>query len=333
MKLLFSFNEIIPVAFILFALITFIILIMLFAKNSMNEINAGKRDIELIDKLIKEKDNGRRKRKNIIKIIKNVFFYAFIAFMVPFIIYIIFLRISGKVPAIGDNHYMVVGSGSMSFKNEVNDYLFENDNYKLDYQFQTGDIIVLTKVKDVSELEQYDVIGYYDRLKKENIIHRIVDIIEEDGVIKFVTRGDANNDYDTYKPVKEDLIGVYQGKNISGIGNIVIFMQTLYGIVTIIAVIVLFFAFDYYYNNYLKTISERKKRISETMDFNDLSIDVDKKLYLYYLGYVYVVINNHPIEKEKISDSKLDRRSQKIIIKIMKDMNDNIISEEELLVE
>ena len=54
----------------------------------------------------------------------------------------------GNVMMIGDRAVMVVATGSMGYKNEANDYLF---NRGLNNQFQQYDIIVLEKVEKYSK--------------------------------------------------------------------------------------------------------------------------------------------------------------------------------------
>jgi signal peptidase I len=45
-----------------------------------------------------------------------------------------------------------------------------------------------------------------------NVVHRVVDIKEVNGVIRYYTKGDANKQKDTGYVVKEDIVGVVKFK-------------------------------------------------------------------------------------------------------------------------
>ncbi|MCK4527874.1 signal peptidase I [candidate division WOR-3 bacterium] len=74
----------------------------------------------------------------------------------------------------------------------------------------TGDLIVVTPV-DPENIEVGDIIAHEDPDRRENVIitHRVVEIIEEDdeGVLRFRTKGDANEDVDPYTVDASDLVG------------------------------------------------------------------------------------------------------------------------------
>lgn len=74
-----------------------------------------------------------------------------------------------------------------------------------------GDVVVVEKIEDRYErLEKGDVLAFkYNNIV---IVHRIIDIIEEDGEYFFYTKGDANNNQDDYAIEQNDVVGVVRFK-------------------------------------------------------------------------------------------------------------------------
>ncbi len=107
--------------------------------------------------------------------------------------------------------------------------------------FDTNAIIFIKEV-DTSTLEVGDVICYIT--SGTAITHRIYDIIEENGTVRYTTKGDANNVTDTLSVYPEQVQGVYIG-HIAGIGALAMFMQTTTGMVVFIAIpVALYILFD-----------------------------------------------------------------------------------------
>lgn len=103
----------------------------------------------------------------------------------------------------------IVLSGSM--KNEIN----------------AGDL-VLTKEIDSENLKIGDIISF----KNDEFVvtHRIVDIVNENGEKKFITKGDNNDANDPESVKQENIEGIYISK-VSGLGNVAMFIQTPTGII------------------------------------------------------------------------------------------------------
>lgn len=74
--------------------------------------------------------------------------------------------------------------------------------------FSRGDTLVIEKIDDnnLKNIKEYDIIYY----KKDNkyIIHRIVDVKEENGKKVFITKGDNNKTEDEWKVYEEDILGI-----------------------------------------------------------------------------------------------------------------------------
>ena len=151
----------------------------------------------------------------------------------------------------------VVKSDSMSEKNKLNKYLFENE---LDDQFDTYDLILCEKLPDEFDLELYDIIVY--DYKGTAIVHRIVEIIEPDETHPdhryFRTQGDAVSSPDGSLVFYDQMLGVYEGNRIPFVGSIVIFLQSPAGWLCVILLLFTLIAAPIVEN---KLIEERLVRL------------------------------------------------------------------------
>lgn len=278
-----------------------------YVRSSIEEIKSGKRDIELIDLAIYESDPKIKKRNKAIDITKNVVYYTFLVFIIPIFGLSIYSRIKNNVTMIGDNAVMVVASGSMSQKEQSNEYLF---TYQLDNQFQTYDMITLTKVKSQSQLELYDVIAFRNN-KNINVIHRIIKIDYVDGAAIYTTKGDANTGIDSYQPKFEDIIGKYTGKRIPAIGIFIMFFQSYAGMITVASVVYCMFMISHYSRKSEIASEERTELLSEVFDFSKLneeeidSMNQGYNQFIYYQGYQYLFDESGFVNKTKIDENNL----------------------------
>ena len=73
---------------------------------------------------------------------------------------------------------------------------------------QPGDMVVV-RTMPPEDVRVGDVITFHDPAGTENVIvtHRAIGIEEEDGIINIHTKGDANEDVDTYTVTSDDVIG------------------------------------------------------------------------------------------------------------------------------
>lgn len=71
-----------------------------------------------------------------------------------------------------------------------------------------GDVVLVKKVQDRADIEALQI-GDIIQFKKESILvnHRIIDIVEEDGEMKYRTKGDNNSAQDADLVVAEDIKG------------------------------------------------------------------------------------------------------------------------------
>ncbi len=190
------------------------IFVFKYQKETLNNIEEGNFDLELFYNYLKERQKSKIKiiSKKTFKIAANIIFAAIFVSSCYLFITNYFNVSTYKV--------LVVATNSMSFKNESNTYLNEDN---LNNQFSANDIVFVKKVKNISELQVYDVISYLNE-DNINIIHRIIAINGE----KIITRGDANNTSD--EPISfKQVVGVYTNFKIPKLGLVVFFLQSYYG--------------------------------------------------------------------------------------------------------
>lgn len=120
-----------------------------------------------------------------------------------------------------------------------------------------GDLAI---VKDIGteELKVNDVIAF----RSEDIVvtHRIVEIKNENGAIKYKTKGDNNNSQDVGDVLPEQVEGLYKFK-ISKMGNLAMFMQTPTGIISCLSIPLLLLVLLH-----MKEIKEDRKYINEKVN-------------------------------------------------------------------
>ena len=132
-----------------------------------------------------------------------------------------------EVPKIGGYCPLIVLTGSM------------------EPAINSGDLIICKQIEG-SAVKVGDIIAFFDpdSTGQAVLTHRVTEIVNENGSLKFRTKGDANNSEDTSLVPVEDLVGIYKSK-ISGAGNVAMFMQTTAGLVVcVIAPLILLIAYD-----------------------------------------------------------------------------------------
>lgn len=133
-----------------------------------------------------------------------------------------------NVPSIGGYAPLIVLSGSM------------------ETEIHTGDLIIVKQV-EISSLKEGDIIAFYtDDTKQTIVTHRIVDIIEEDGNVRFITKGDNNETKDVGYVDSNLVVGIYENTRFGGLGNVAMFLQTPTGICIIISIPVLILIISQY---------------------------------------------------------------------------------------
>lgn len=134
---------------------------------------------------------------------------------------------SEDVPSLGGYMPLIVLTGSM------------------EPEIMEGDLIIC-HTSDASDIKVGDVIAFFDPDGNGTSVltHRVIEIIEENGSLRFRTKGDANNAEDRLAVSADRLVGEYRFR-IPGAGNAAMFMQTAPGlIVCVVLPLILLVGYD-----------------------------------------------------------------------------------------
>ena len=148
------------------------------------------------------------------KTISKVVFVVLLVILVPILVFNIIIMLKSfikpnEVPGVLGYKPMIVLTGSM----EPN--------------IMRGDLVVVKETKD--DLVKDDIISYRD---KEGLIitHRIVAVFYENGIAKYTTQGDANNEDDGIEITNDMVEGIYKFR-IPKLGGALEYIQTPTGII------------------------------------------------------------------------------------------------------
>lgn len=120
-----------------------------------------------------------------------------------------------------------------------------------------GDLII-TKIVDPETLKVDDIIAFRDN-EGTVTTHRIIDIVEIEGVTYFVTKGDNNNSQDQNLVEFEDVEGIYI-KRIPGIGNAMNSLADPNTIIIVVLGVTVIFAVGF-------MINSKKEKDAEQAEF------------------------------------------------------------------
>lgn len=118
----------------------------------------------------------------------------------------------------------------------------------------TGDAILVKEVKQ-EELKVKDIISFQDGDSINT--HRIVEILEDNGIIKYKTKGDNNKKEDKELVTYDKIEGVYQFR-IKGFGKIVEMIKNKMTLVVLLIILVLISACQVRINK--KRLTRKEKR-------------------------------------------------------------------------
>ncbi len=103
-------------------------------------------------------------------------------------------------------------------------------------EISSGDLIIVQQT-DPAEVKVGDVISFFDPAGNGTsvVTHRVIELVTENGVTKWRTRGDNNNTEDRELVPMDNLVGVWQGTRVAGAGNVAMFLQSTPGLIVCIA--------------------------------------------------------------------------------------------------
>ena len=105
-------------------------------------------------------------------------------------------------------------------------------------EIEGGDLIICRTTK-AEEVNAGDVIAFFDPAGNGTSIvtHRVVEITtDKDGNPAWKTKGDANNTDDEEPVPFDNLVGIWSGIRLAGLGNAAMFMQTSTGLIVCVVV-------------------------------------------------------------------------------------------------
>ena len=283
--------------------VVFTILFKNYYSHLIKDVKDGKEDIALIENAIEEEKKKNKKTTKAFHLAGKIAGWSLLGIVLVGFSFSLYSRFSSNNMMLGNNAYIVIASGSMSYKNPTNKYL-QTDN--LNNQIQTYDIIEVKRYNEQKDVKLYDVVAFKNK-NDITIVHRIIEI-RQDGT--YLTKGDANdisdinNQYEGYLKY-DDIIGKYTGNNIPLLGIFIVFLQSNSGIITVVSIVYCMIMFEYFKNKYENVVYERSKMLIELTNY-DLSkelvddIDISYNESLCYKGYKYNFKDNEFVSKEVI---------------------------------
>ncbi len=220
-----------------------------------------------------ENQEKKSKTKKIIDIVVNVVLWLFVIFSIFITVVAVSVdKDDENVPIVGGKCYLTVLTSSMDAKKP--DYFPEGKPSG----FKAGDIIVAKYIgKDAeakTKLDIGDVISLKFDVNNDGRIdkgelntHRIVDFEKNESgeVTGYITRGDNRVTNDETPVYFNDVVAVYNGKKIVGIGYVLDFLRSRLGFALCI-ILPLFLFFGYELFIFIKTLlavkNEGKKVIT-----------------------------------------------------------------------
>ena len=251
-------NYVLILCIIVFTALTalFSFLVLQIIKMQVKLIKLGAEDRRITKEYINSTNNS--KKNKIYTVIDKVVSSVLCVVLFALFVLSLYMNITEEYPSEKIPKLSVVKSDSMSYKNEKNEYLF--DNY-LDNQLQTFDLILTYKLPKEEDLKLYDIVLYVR--DKDTVAHRIVAIEEPNekhGERYFLLQGDAIENPDTFPVYYSQMRGIYKGDRVAFIGSFIVFMQSVAGYLCILLVILALIAIPYVYKKLeIATISRLKE--------------------------------------------------------------------------
>lgn len=223
-----------------------------------------------------ENQNNKSKTKKIIDIVVNVILWLFVIFSIFVTVVAVSVDKDGEnVPIVGGKCYLTVLSTSMEGK--------KPDGIAADKPsgFNKGDLIIAKYIgKDLdakTKLGIGDVISFRFDVNNDGKIdkgelntHRIVDLVKdgEGNVTGYITKGDNNLTNDANPVYFGDIVAVYSGRRLAGIGNVLTFLSSKLGFaLCIILPLFLFFAYELFvFIKTLLTVKNEGKKVITAED-------------------------------------------------------------------
>lgn len=181
-----------------------------------------------------------KKKRSVVGLILNILLWIVIVIAATFTIFTLATKGDGT-STIGGYIPMTVLSDSMK------------------PEFAEGDLILVKQAEPDYEYKLDDIVSFYTIIEGKTVIntHRIVEIVDSNGLKQYVTKGDANPTIDEKMIIDGDIIGVYSGK-VPVLGPLFKILKSKIGFLVIIILPLLAF-FIYQAYNLILVMGEMKK--------------------------------------------------------------------------
>lgn len=186
------------------------------------------------------------KKKNRVKKIIGAIFYPIIVVILLCAIWLVIQKIQDPEATPNLLGYKVfnVVSGSMEPTIEIGD-------------------LVIVKQPEQENIKEGDIITF---IEEQGIVtHRVVEVIEEDGKIKYKTKGDNNNANDTNLVEYKNIEGIFV-KNIKKIGGIITSARSSTSIIVIVLVVYLVYLIASKKSDRKDARHEKRKEFEEEIE-------------------------------------------------------------------
>lgn len=102
-------------------------------------------------------------------------------------------------------------------------------------EIQSGDLVIC-RTTEAESVQEGDIIAFFDPAGSGSsvTIHRVTEVVTEDGKLSFRTKGDANNTEDASLVPADKLVGRYRFR-IAGAGRIALFVKSPAGLILCVA--------------------------------------------------------------------------------------------------
>ncbi len=137
--------------------------------------------------------------------------------------------------------------------------------------FKQGDLIICKEIDDFNSVKENDVITFWTTIDGQRVknTHRIVEVLNDDGIVKYVTKGDNNPVNDTDVISQSAVIGEWTDVKLPFIGRVMDFLRTKTGFfICIVIPMAIFFLFELY--KFIATIIEAKRPEPAELDEEEI---------------------------------------------------------------
>lgn len=260
------------ITILIFGVVIFALFVTVKAEQKL--IENGIKDQELV----KEFESKNKKKKSVLDWVGKGISWALSLALLSFAIVALVYKANGEMFSINNKVSLVIASGSMSecysdddvdYKEYLINYAGLEESYIKKTEFQVGDIAKFKKIGEEDELTLYQVYAYKNA-KGELITHRYVGIKDDysDGITRYIFRGDANSINDSGVK-REQILYEYNMSKTLAVGSFILFLESGFGMYTVIAAIGIVVVSDIFLFRYEKLVNNRLHQLLGEEAFED----------------------------------------------------------------